>query len=119
MMIENSLANTSDGNADALSVSHFLQPYRHFRTPADVVNSSLPTAEQRAVLASWASDLFAVESAPLLRHPPELPDAVRYSDVVAALKSLDELLRLSIWPAVQAGHHGDGKRRVEPAARRR
>lgn len=41
------------------------------------------------VLASWASDRFAVESQPALRKPPELPEPVLIDEVLAALRELD------------------------------
>ena len=88
-MTEKSLANPAEGDGDALSASHFLHPYRHFETPDDVVNATISTAEKRAILANWASGLFAVDSSPRLRHPPGLPGAVGYAQVVAALKALD------------------------------
>jgi len=44
---------------------------------------------KRAILASWASDAFAVRSQPALRKPPELPHPVPVQDVLAALKKLD------------------------------
>lgn len=89
-MIESSLANPADGDADALSVSHILHPYRHFRSPSEVLISLISTSQKRAILASWASDLYAVESSPLLRQPPGLPKVIKYSDVINALKELDD-----------------------------
>lgn len=44
---------------------------------------------KRAILASWASDAFAVRSAPTLRRSPELPQPIPVSDILDALKSLD------------------------------
>jgi acetyl esterase/lipase len=44
---------------------------------------------KRMVLASWASDRFAVESQPALRKPPELPHPVPIDEVLAALRELD------------------------------
>ena len=44
---------------------------------------------KRAILASWASDAFAVRSQPALRKPPELPHPVPVQDVLSALKRLD------------------------------
>ncbi|MES2443914.1 MAG: hypothetical protein V4574_13875 [Pseudomonadota bacterium] len=43
-----------------------------------------------AILASWASDAFAVRSQPILRKPPERPNPVPVQDVLAALKSPDD-----------------------------
>ena len=44
---------------------------------------------KRAILASWASDVFAVRSQPALRKPPELPRPVPVQEVLTALKKLD------------------------------
>lgn len=51
----------------------------------EVVNA---VQEKRAVLASWASDACAVESAPELRCPPSGP-VLRYNDIINASKCLD------------------------------
>jgi hypothetical protein len=44
--------------------------------------------EERAILASWASDRCAIEAAPDLRQPPAAP-LVRFDEVMDALKRLD------------------------------
>ena len=56
---------------------------------AVVEHPQLEPEVKRAILASWASDAFAVRSQPVLRKPPELPDPVPVQDVLAALKRLD------------------------------
>ncbi|HEY0622757.1 hypothetical protein [Sphingomonas sp.] len=61
-----------------------------FRSPKDVVaHSAIMPEVKRMVLASWASDRFAVESQPALRKPPELPHPVPIDEVLAALRELD------------------------------
>jgi hypothetical protein len=64
---------------------------RMFAHPQDVVTApDLSREEKRAVLASWASDVWTVESAPGLRHCPGLADRTVPVDVVLdALRSLD------------------------------
>jgi hypothetical protein len=63
---------------------------RAFSTPAEVVASSDLTAEEkRAILASWASDAWVVESAPAFRECPFGGPPVLLDDVLAALCSLD------------------------------
>jgi hypothetical protein len=58
--------------------------------PGDVVSHpQLEPEVKRAILASWASDAFAVRSCPTLRKPPELPEPVALGDVLEALKRLD------------------------------
>lgn len=61
------------------------------RTPYDIAFSpGLQPDAKRAILASWASDAFAVESAPALRKPPELNHPVPIDDVLGALRILDD-----------------------------
>jgi len=45
--------------------------------------------EKRAILSSWASDLYAVESCPLLRDVPGVKKALHLSDILEALQALD------------------------------
>ena len=55
-------------------LERFLHPAGAFRTPLEVVNDpDMTTREKRAILASWASDAWAVEAAPELRQPPSAP----------------------------------------------
>ncbi|TAV41676.1 hypothetical protein [Rhizobium leguminosarum] len=74
----------------AISVSHILHTHRHFDHPEEVVSARLSKLKKLAILASWASDLHAVESLPELRHPPGVRRPVRYRDILDALKKLDE-----------------------------
>jgi hypothetical protein len=75
---------------EGIIVSHLLHPTSHFEHPNDVLGAAhLSEQEKRAILASWASDQFAVESIPALRHYPGSTGAVSLADVLAALKSLD------------------------------
>ncbi|MBB3655030.1 hypothetical protein FHX15_000229 [Rhizobium sp. BK650] len=90
MTIEGTTPAGSANVLDAISASHILHPHRHFSHPDEVLASDRITAEEkRAIFASWASDLHAVESCPELRHPPGVPCSIRYQDILAALKSLD------------------------------
>ena len=76
--------------AEGIIVSHLLHPTWHFEHPNDVLRSAhLSQEEKRAILASWASDQYAVESIPALRHYPGSSGAVTLADIMAALKSLD------------------------------
>lgn len=66
---------------------HFLSAVA---SPQQVVeHPQLEPEVKRAILASWASDAFAVRSQPSLRKPPELPHPVAIDDVLSALRSLD------------------------------
>ncbi|MBB3965787.1 hypothetical protein [Rhizobium metallidurans] len=61
-----------------------------FRRPIDVVGAaSLSVDDRRAILAAWASDLYAVDSQPALRHLPGTPEPVSIDAVQAALRELD------------------------------
>ncbi|THD37781.1 MAG: hypothetical protein E7773_02015 [Sphingomonas sp.] len=58
--------------------------------PDDLVHHpQLEPEVKRSILASWASDAFAVRSQPTLRKPPELRHPVPVREVLNALKHLD------------------------------
>jgi hypothetical protein len=68
-----------------------LHPAGAFSRPTDVVRDpDLTLNEKRAILASWASDACAVESAPALRIAPAGSKPVTFDDVMDALRALDE-----------------------------
>ena len=76
--------NRKDFNLDRL-----LHPAGAFRTPMEVINDpDMTVQEKRAILASWASDACAVETAPDLRQPTG-STTVRFDDIMDALKRLD------------------------------
>ena len=73
------------------NVAPFFHPVSHYDTPDDVVNNvKLSTDEKRVILSSWASDMYVVESQPVLREIPGLPHRLRLDDILAALKRLDD-----------------------------
>lgn len=75
----------------AISVSALLHPAQHFNHPQDVLAAEhIDKDEKRAILASWASDQFAIESMPILRHYPGTERAVSFDEILDALKALDE-----------------------------
>lgn len=45
---------------------------------------------KRAILASWASDAFAIRSRPTLRRPPGARHPIAVRDVLDALTRLDD-----------------------------
>ncbi|QKK26777.1 hypothetical protein [Rhizobium hidalgonense] len=62
----------------------------NFRRPMDVVNAPAISADdKRAILAAWASDFYALDSRPALRHIPGTPEPVSIDDVCSALEELD------------------------------
>jgi hypothetical protein len=86
--IENTLPKQATA---AISAAHLLHPAKHFNHPRDVLAAEgIGKQEKRAILASWASDIFAIESAPALRLYPGTDKAVSYDEIIQALKHLDE-----------------------------
>lgn len=68
-----------------------LQPAVHHQSPAAVLDDAdLEPFEKRAILSSWASDLYAVELCPWLRDVPGVRGTLRLADILAALRALDE-----------------------------
>lgn len=60
------------------------------RRPIDVVTApALSADDKRTILAAWASDFYAVESKPALRHLPGTPEPVSIDEVHEALRELD------------------------------
>ena len=77
--------------AAAISAGHLLHPAKHFDHPRDVLAADdIGNDEKRAILASWASDIFAIESIPALRLYPGTDRAVSYDEIIEALKTLDK-----------------------------
>jgi hypothetical protein len=73
---------------EPFELSKLLHPAGAFAHPRDVADDpDLTLNEKRAILASWASDICAVEASPGLRSGPKEP--VRFDDIMDALKRLD------------------------------
>ena len=73
------------------SLDNAYHPVSHYDSPHAVLRDhALSTAEKRAILSSWASDIYAVESAPGLRKIPGVPQPMRLAYILAALRQLDE-----------------------------
>lgn len=67
-----------------------------FSSPKEVLNDpNLSVNEKRAILASWASDICAVEAMPELRRSRAGATA-SFDDIMDALKSLDEQARQGV-----------------------
>lgn len=74
-----------------LELDDLLHPAGAFSHPRDVVNDpDLTLNEKRAILASWASDACAMETAPALRNPPGCSRPIPVDDILEALCSLDK-----------------------------
>jgi len=79
----------NDRPADNYDLDELLHPTRAFGHPSEVVNDpDLSLNEKRAILASWASDACAIESAPELRIG-QRGSLVRFDDIMDALRTLD------------------------------
>jgi hypothetical protein len=59
-------------------------PDQVLRAPA------LSLSEKRAILASWASDAYAVESKPWLRQIPGRTEPIALAKILEALRRLDD-----------------------------
>ena len=71
--------------------SNQFRPDTHHRTVHAVLKDpKLSSDEKRAILSAWASDMFAVESAPSLRMIPGHAAPLRVSEILSALRSLDD-----------------------------
>jgi hypothetical protein len=74
-----------------LDLDELLHPAQAFSHPGEVVaDPDLTLNEKRAILASWASDACAVDSAPTLRHAGPGQPPVSFDDVMDALRTLDK-----------------------------
>jgi hypothetical protein len=91
-MRKESISNSIPEEARAaISAGHLLHPTKHFGHPCDVLAADdIGDDEKRAILASWASDIFAIESIPALRLYPGTDRAVSYDEIIEALKTLDK-----------------------------
>src|SRR6476620_1726823 len=77
---------------DGFDLDELLHPAQAFERPSDVVNDpDLTLNEKRAILASWASDACAVESAPALRAWAASSATATFDDVMDTLRALDEV----------------------------
>jgi hypothetical protein len=78
---------------DSDDLNALLHPAQAFDHPRDVARDpDLTLNEKRAILASWASDACAVEAAPGLRCAPGGRRAVKFDEVMDALRALDREL---------------------------
>lgn len=83
---------------DVLDLNALLHPAQAFEHPRDVVNDpDLTLNEKRSILASWASDACAVDSAPALRKVGE--KVIKFDDVIDALRELDKQAQALPLPA--------------------
>ncbi|MBX5222489.1 MULTISPECIES: hypothetical protein [unclassified Rhizobium] len=115
-MRKENISNSIQQNAvAAISAAHLLHPAKHFGHPRDVLAAAeIDNDEKRAILASWASDIFAVESVPALRLYPGAERAVSYDEILEALKALDNGDRPSARQDTSASLSSHRTRRRKP-----
>jgi len=78
---------THDREEDGSIVAHDIRNYVY---PHEVLaDPRLDADEKRAILSAWASDAYAVESFPALRHMPGTPYPVTLSAIMDARLRLD------------------------------
>ena len=66
-------------------------PASHYNSLGAVLSDTrLSAAEKRVILSSWASDMYAVDSNPSLREVPGMDHRLRLSDILGALRQLDD-----------------------------
>jgi hypothetical protein len=75
-------------------LSTLFHPAAAYERPSDVLaDADLTLYEKRSVLASWASDVWAVDSQPSLRAPDGLAHPTTIDEIMACLCKLDEELQ--------------------------
>ncbi len=83
---------TSPAKRSGYTLDNLLHPAHAFARPCHVVDDpGLSLGEKRAILAAWASDACAIDSAPALRQAPGAAQPVLYDEVMDALRALDSL----------------------------
>jgi hypothetical protein len=85
----NNLEIFPPSKAPGIDLDDLLRPDLAFDSPMDVVNDpDLTLHEKRSMLAAWASDARAAESAPALRNGPA-GRLVSIDEILEALRILD------------------------------
>jgi hypothetical protein len=75
---------------DQVASMQFRPDTHHRSVQAVLKDSKLSPDEKRAILSAWASDMYAVESSPMLRMIPGHTTPLRLSQILSALRGLDE-----------------------------
>jgi hypothetical protein len=74
-------------------LSTLCQPSAAYDRPSDVLgDADLTLYEKRSILASWASDFWAMDSQPSLRAPEGLSHPATIDEIMACLRKLDDEL---------------------------
>jgi hypothetical protein len=81
---------SSQAKPSGYALDSLMHPAHAFAHPRHVVGDpDLTLNEKRAILAWWASDACAIESAPTMRRLPGAGRPVLFDDVMEALRTLD------------------------------
>jgi hypothetical protein len=75
---------------DQVASMQFRPDAHHRSVPAVLKDPMLSSDEKRAILSAWASDMYAVESSPMLRMIPGHTTSLRLSEILSALRGLDD-----------------------------
>jgi hypothetical protein len=75
---------------DQVASMQFCPDAHHRSVQAVLKDSKLSPDEKRAILSAWASDMYAVESTPMLRMIPGHTTPLRLSEILSALRGLDD-----------------------------
>ncbi|MGX9394080.1 hypothetical protein ACWX0K_24160 (plasmid) [Nitrobacteraceae bacterium UC4446_H13] len=75
---------------DQTSMPQFRPDGHHCSVQAVLNDKKLSADEKRAILSAWASDMYAVESSPALRMIPGHTTPLRLSEILDALRGLDD-----------------------------
>jgi hypothetical protein len=75
---------------DKVASMQFRPDAHHRSVQAVLKDPKLSPDEKRAILSAWASDMYAVESTPMLRMIPGHTTPLRLSEILSALRDLDD-----------------------------
>jgi hypothetical protein len=83
---------TAMSHGDLINGSNIpFHPASHYNSLGEVLSDTkLSATEKRIILSSWASNMYAVDSNPALREVPGMDHRLRLSDILAALRQLDD-----------------------------
>ena len=74
---------------DKVASIQFRPDAHHRCVQAVLKDPKLSSDEKRAILSAWASDMYAVESSPMLRMIPGHTTPLQLSEILSALRGLD------------------------------
>ncbi|OPH81454.1 hypothetical protein [Nitrobacter vulgaris] len=75
---------------DQIASIEFRPDAHHRSVQAVLKDPQLSSDEKRAILSAWASDMYAVESSPMLRMVPGHTTPLRLNEILGALRGLDD-----------------------------